>query len=71
MGLFQFLDEGPDGLGGVEVLGLEFVDSDLYAEDVVDLADNGDDVEGVEDTVIDQFGLILEVHVGANALQNF
>jgi hypothetical protein len=66
--LFQFLDERPDGLGGVEVLGFEFVDADLYAEDVVDFADDGNDVKGVENAFVDEFGLVLEVHVGANAL---
>ena len=67
--LFQLLDEGPDGFGRVEVLGVELVDADLYAKGVIDFADDGNDVKGVEDTVVDQFGLVLEIHVGANALQ--
>ena len=69
MGLFQFLDEGPDGLSRVEVLGVELVDADLDAEGVVDFADDGNDVKGVEDAFVNQFGLVLEIHVGANALQ--
>ena len=67
--LFQFLDEGPDGFGGVEILGVELVDADLYAEGVVDLADDGNDIKRIEDTLINQFGLVLEIHVRANTLQ--
>ena len=58
----------PDGLSGVEVLGVELVDADLYAEDVVDFADDGNDVKRVEDAFVNQFGLVLEIHVWANAL---
>ena len=67
--LFQFLNEGPDGFGGVEILGVELIDTDLNAKGVIDFADDGNDVKGVKDAVVDEFGLVLEIHVWANFLQ--
>lgn len=66
--LFQFDNQVPDGSGRVEVLGVELVDADLDAEGVVDLADDGDDVKRVEDTVVDELGLVVEIHIGADFL---
>ena len=69
MCLFQFLNEGPDGFSGVEVLGVELVDTYLDTEGVIDFADDGNNVKRVENAVVNQFSLVLEIHVWANALQ--
>ena len=59
----------PDGFSGVEVFGVELVDTDLDAEGVIDFANDGNDVKGVKNAVVNQFSLVLEIHVRANTLQ--
>ena len=62
--LVQAADESPQSLGGVEVLGHDLLGGDHDVEFVIDLGDEGDDVQRIEDAVLDEAGLGGEIHVG-------
>ena len=63
-------DQLDHGVDGVEVLGQQVIGGDVHVELVVQLGDDGHDVEGGQQAPVYQLSLGLEVDVGTNVLQN-
>ena len=65
------LDQFNDGIDRVEVLRGQVVDTQLNIKLLHQLGNNGYDVEGIDDAVVNDGGFVLKVVAGADLIQNF
>ena len=69
--VLRVLDQFNDGVNRVEVLRRQVVDTQLNVKLLHQLGNNGYDVEGIDDAVVDDGGFVLKVVARADLIQNF